>query len=332
MQDLQAWLGDADWSSGTLGEYSSRLEENFDSPAQLREAYGGVDGGRRFCEDLGIEDPSHCELFEKWFALRGGTGGGVGGAGAAAGSRIVSPPAMPGKTSLGEAMPNGTATVHIDDMTDLLARIDWSTGVLDQYLDALKEKFDGPAQIESIYSECQPDGTQVLDTRRLFDDLHIENQEHRKLFEAWFAMQGGTAALGQGRGAAPFDPQGRHAIPNGIVEQVRDQIESPSKAAGGGVAKAAVVRAEGTSGRTIDDLLWSTDWVTGVLGHYAKVLEDNFDCPEQVSDAYVSVGGVNRTFDDQQFFDDVGIKDAEHRKLFSAWFAKEHDATPKSPR
>ena len=55
---------------------------------------------------------------------------------------------------------------------------------------------------------------------------------------------------------------------------------------------------------------------SGSLQVYAIALEDTYDTISQIKKLYCGEGGF-----DESFFDDLGIEDPEHRRLFSAWFS-----------
>jgi len=154
MQSLQKFISSSDWSVGVLNRYADVLRENFDTPDQILEIYGGTDG-QQFCDDLGIEEPEHRKIFERWFAT-------LAESGAAAASEKGS---------------NGK---------ERMRHIDWSTGDLQCYARLLQENFDTPEQLAECYRTRLPDGSEVFDVDAFFEDLGIEDQLHRMLFRSWF--------------------------------------------------------------------------------------------------------------------------------------------------
>mmetsp|Transcript_16734 Transcript_16734/g.47624 ORF Transcript_16734/g.47624 Transcript_16734/m.47624 type:complete len:232 (-) Transcript_16734:121-816(-) len=82
----------------------------------------------------------------------------------------------------------------------------------------------------------------------------------------------------------------------------------------------------------IQPWLEHTDWSTGVLQCYASSLEENFDGPEQLVDIYTKRSPSGQDiFDYKQFFEDVGVEDPAHRKLFESWFARGSAAPVATP-
>ena len=51
---------------------------------------------------------------------------------------------------------------------------------------------------------------------------------------------------------------------------------------------------------------------------YLGALEENFDNVGQVLKAYTMDDGGLQAFDDN-FFDDIGVEDQDHRRLFDEW-------------
>merc|ERR1719476_824310 len=64
--------------------------------------------------------------------------------------------------------------------------------LFDQYLFRLERRFNTAEQIIRHYVRRGPEGT-VLDPK-FFEDIGIEDEKHRELFEAWFAKECELAA------------------------------------------------------------------------------------------------------------------------------------------
>lgn len=283
------------------------LRENFDTPDQVLEIYGGTDG-KQFCDDLGIEDPEHRDIFRRWFETTSERGAATTGKKSGPGQEATS------NSVAGKHVFNGAR--HLEKVM----QIDWSTGELQRYVSTLQENFDSPEQLAQCYSTLSPDGMEVFDAQSFFEDLGIEDPMHRMLFQSWFGTRGTrpaeAKAISEPVPACPLaaEPAKAAPVPMATVATAiprRLHAERPGLNLGTGTIKAWV---------------WSKDWSVGTLAHYADELEDKFDCPEQIADAYIHGNGKGKVFNGAQFFADVGIEDAAHRGFFSAWFAKEHGA------
>jgi len=77
-----------------------------------------------------------------------------------------------------------------------------------------------------------------------------------------------------------------------------------------------------TAGASLRKWLADADWSVGTLQQYLDFLQENFDSPAQLSEIYSKLGADgSRAFDFAQFFEDVGVQDPLHRRLFQSWFS-----------
>lgn len=230
MESIQPWLEHTEWSIGALQRYASSLEENFDGPEQLVDIYTKrLPNGKetfdykQFFEDVGVEDPAHRKLFEYWFSGKAPVdrqngvdkplpqaaaarvtsafpGVGINGAqtGTMANGHVhaeVVPNVTPPNIDSGinrSLTKGGTGTAA---MKEWVRSIDWFVGTLKQYEKAFEENFDNPEQYPDQIVEAyvtKKGDEKIFDDKQFFKDLGIEDESHRDLFRAWFAMEHGA--------------------------------------------------------------------------------------------------------------------------------------------
>eukprot|EP00448_Togula_jolla_P030524 CAMPEP_0170628204 /NCGR_PEP_ID=MMETSP0224-20130122/32523_1 /TAXON_ID=285029 /ORGANISM="Togula jolla, Strain CCCM 725" /LENGTH=343 /DNA_ID=CAMNT_0010955541 /DNA_START=35 /DNA_END=1062 /DNA_ORIENTATION=+ len=147
--------------------------------------------------------------------------------------------------------------------------------------------FDCPEQIEEAYVRLDASGQRRLD-ERIFDDLLIQDGAERRRVEAWCEKN---------LGARP-----------------------PEVATG-------FSRAASSSSSNLDCGTSHEAWLLridpqGRLSSYLPFLRSNFDCAEQVIEAYTEEQEpLGQVLFDPQLFDDLGVVDPGHRDLFEQWFA-----------
>lgn len=216
-----ALLG-ADWSTGELGRYTSRLQECFDGPEQILEIYSTRDakGGEAFDYDLffsdvGVEDRGHRELFYAWFAdqlqqqqrrRHGGRGLHTPPCGAESTSQqrgsgsaiagLVAP--YPQQAGVGGAAAGfGVGGDSLQLLANRMSTIDWNFGELQQYAKAFDDNFDDPReypnQVVDAYVRETASG-RVFEDAQFFQDLGVEDAGHKDLFRAWFKHEHGASS------------------------------------------------------------------------------------------------------------------------------------------
>lgn len=173
-----------------------------------------------------------------------------------------------------------------------LAEVSGGNGALDEYLTVFADFFDDPKQVVELYV-----GQNGKLDPLFFEDVGVEKTEHRHLFSKWFASQNNSdsaAAVNQHHVTAKTSEPVHVAATSNKTEAVN--LKS----------------------------LTFVDWLKQVgdisaLGRYQAALEQNYDDVYQLVELYVE---DSQQFDADQFFQDVGVSDARHMKLFEAWFAK----------
>jgi len=166
LADWERWLRGV-FNVGCLDQYCAPLKARCKDAEEVVKRYtnASADGRRtldpRFFDDLQVRDESHRELFEAWFARE-----------------------------CGAHLPEGSDTAPLADWPGGDA---WTKDVLAAYGPLLCERFSSPLDIAERYSFCPSGlGQRCTLDPKFFEDLGVEDLEHRRLFSAWFELEHGS--------------------------------------------------------------------------------------------------------------------------------------------
>lgn len=174
-----------------------------------------------------------------------------------------------------------------------LEAIDWSVGVLEPYLERLRQRFVKPQQIVDKYVHKVPSGNFRLDPS-FFDDFGVDNFQHRTIFEAWFLRSVSEAPAHAACHVGP-PRRARSATPRPACASREQQLRL-----------------------SINAWLESMDHGKGIfLQDYGSHIAQRFSSVAAVVDQYVSSTGQL----DPAFFSDFKVKKIGHRRLFERFFS-----------
>jgi len=191
---------------------------------------------------------------------------------------------------------------RLSSLESWLLRVDPS-GSLDKYLPDLQDNFDCAEQLVDayVYYDMKADRRRL--DERIFEDLGVEDLDDCRKFEAWFARETGTEPC---------------------------MVLHAARMAATATAEPATIPGPPMVTRSSSDRLGPTtheEWLDrihggGALSEYLPLLRDNFDCAEQVIEAYTDVlEPCGQVVLDPQLFTDLGISSAAHRRVLTEWFA-----------
>lgn len=256
-----------DWLKGLAGDFDRReaervLKELFESPEDLVKLYRGPRGSldMKFVEDLVLRP-------------------------------LRSRPPLPEEQKWTQEKLHWLADMSFEKW---LLSLDPKNS-LARYAGALREKFEDPEQVVTLYMRPQR-GARTwrarLDTK-LFHDLGVRNPEHMELFKIWFSNLPDLAEQ---------PPAGVEALP----DDVGGLLQDPSDFA----AWLKLVALCGGFARPDE------------LQRYLPFLQENFDDVAQLVEAYL-VSDVTRQdqtpFLDVQIFEDLQVEPS-HQPCFREWF------------
>lgn len=287
-------------AAGLLDGYKKALEETYDNPRQVMECYIGSDGqvDAQFYKDVGIELAAHRRAF------------------AEAMTRRLKAEQVPLEAAA------EIASLESRGFRDWLLALDSGEGALLCYLETLQENYDDVEQLVDLYVFEGPAG--IAFDRQMLADLDVADGRHAALFEAWFYSECCATTVVNAEhsiAAARLESSPLVCTAHSAVTMATAHVEQDGAAE---INVPGASRSDEVSIETMDFCAWLVEVdPSGALDRYHQALSEIFDCPRQVLQLYLKPESSGRSFD-PQLFEDIGVYDVAHRRLFEAWFASCH--------